>query len=135
MFCKISSAGNPGPVWEPCLWLSVLPLPASPSSLLFLHRFPCVSVPSVPRTLLWVLVGPLKPTCAFCGSGTPSASLAAGEHDGGRFKSGSLFVRLNFIPQPVSEKTCRATSSLRNTARWFSVTCGRGLESMIRISR
>lgn len=55
---------------------------------------------------------------------------------GGRFKSGYLSVFLSFVPQyPVSEKTCRATSSSRNTARWFSETCGRGLESTIRISR
>ena len=46
-----------------------------------------------------------------------------------------LYIWTLFHNLTVSEKTCRATSSLRNTAPWFSVTCGRGLESMIRISR
>ena len=46
-----------------------------------------------------------------------------------------LYIWTLFHDLIVSEKTCRATSSLRNTAPWFSVTCGRGLESMIRISR
>lgn len=94
----------------------------------------CLSLLS-PGSYCGFWLAPWNPPVPSVGQEPPSASLAAGEHDGGRFESGSLFVRLNFIPQPVSEKTCRATSSLRNTARWFSVTCGRGLELMIRISR
>lgn len=47
----------------------------------------------------------------------------------------SLYVWALLHNLPVSEKTCRAISSLRNIARWFSGTCGRGLELMIKISR